>query len=41
VLELLREELKLTLALCGCASPAELDRSHLRRASAPPYIRSE
>jgi isopentenyl diphosphate isomerase/L-lactate dehydrogenase-like FMN-dependent dehydrogenase len=34
VLELLREELELTLALCGCASPAELDRSHLRRAPA-------
>jgi isopentenyl diphosphate isomerase/L-lactate dehydrogenase-like FMN-dependent dehydrogenase len=34
VLELLREELELTLALCGCASPGELDRSHLRRAPA-------
>jgi isopentenyl diphosphate isomerase/L-lactate dehydrogenase-like FMN-dependent dehydrogenase len=34
VLELLREELELTLALCGCASPAELSRSHLRRAPA-------
>ncbi len=32
VLELLREELELTLALCGCASPAELSRAHLRRA---------
>ena len=41
VLALLRSELELTLALCGCASPAELDRSHLRRAPAPPYIRSE
>jgi isopentenyl diphosphate isomerase/L-lactate dehydrogenase-like FMN-dependent dehydrogenase len=34
VLELLREELELTLALCGCASPAELQRSHVRRAPA-------
>ncbi len=34
VLELLRSELELTLALCGCASPGELDRSHLRRAPA-------
>jgi isopentenyl diphosphate isomerase/L-lactate dehydrogenase-like FMN-dependent dehydrogenase len=34
VLELLREELELTLALCGCASPAELSRAHLRRAPA-------
>jgi len=34
VLELLREELELTLALCGCASPAELSRVHLRRAPA-------
>jgi isopentenyl diphosphate isomerase/L-lactate dehydrogenase-like FMN-dependent dehydrogenase len=32
VLELLREELELTLALCGCASPAELGGAHLRRA---------
>jgi isopentenyl diphosphate isomerase/L-lactate dehydrogenase-like FMN-dependent dehydrogenase len=32
VLELLREELELTLALCGCASPAELTRGHLRQA---------
>jgi isopentenyl diphosphate isomerase/L-lactate dehydrogenase-like FMN-dependent dehydrogenase len=35
VLELLREELELTLALCGCASPAELTRSHVQRAPAP------
>jgi isopentenyl diphosphate isomerase/L-lactate dehydrogenase-like FMN-dependent dehydrogenase len=34
VLELLRGELELTLALCGCASPAELGRGHLRRAPA-------
>ncbi len=33
VLELLREELELTLALCGCASPEELGRSHVRRAA--------
>jgi 4-hydroxymandelate oxidase len=32
VLELLREELELTLALCGCASPAGLGPEHLRRA---------
>jgi len=34
VLEMLRAELELTLALCGCASPAELGRAHLRRAPA-------
>ncbi len=34
VLELLREELELTLALCGCASPAELGRTHVQRAPA-------
>jgi isopentenyl diphosphate isomerase/L-lactate dehydrogenase-like FMN-dependent dehydrogenase len=32
VLELLRAELELTLALCGCASPAELTRAHVQRA---------
>jgi isopentenyl diphosphate isomerase/L-lactate dehydrogenase-like FMN-dependent dehydrogenase len=32
VLDLLREELELTLALCGCASPAELTRAHVQRA---------
>jgi isopentenyl diphosphate isomerase/L-lactate dehydrogenase-like FMN-dependent dehydrogenase len=32
VLGLLREELELTLGLCGCTSPAELTRAHLRRA---------
>jgi 4-hydroxymandelate oxidase len=32
VLELLREELELTLVLCGCASPAELGRGHVQRA---------
>lgn len=31
VLELLREEFELALALLGCASPAELTRAHLRR----------
>jgi isopentenyl diphosphate isomerase/L-lactate dehydrogenase-like FMN-dependent dehydrogenase len=34
VLELLREELELALVLCGCASPADLGRSHVQRAPA-------
>ena len=34
VLELLREELELALALCGCATPGELDRAHVQRAPA-------
>jgi isopentenyl diphosphate isomerase/L-lactate dehydrogenase-like FMN-dependent dehydrogenase len=34
VLEILRAELELTLALCGCANPAQLGRGHLRRAPA-------
>ncbi|MET0306131.1 MAG: alpha-hydroxy acid oxidase [Solirubrobacterales bacterium] len=34
VLELLREELELTLALCGCASPGGLTRAHVQRAPA-------
>ncbi len=34
VLGLLREELELALALCGCAAPAELTRSHVQRAPA-------
>jgi isopentenyl diphosphate isomerase/L-lactate dehydrogenase-like FMN-dependent dehydrogenase len=34
VLELLRDELELALALCGCASPAELSRAHVQRAPA-------
>lgn len=34
VLDLLRAELELALALCGCASPAELTPSHVRRAPA-------
>jgi isopentenyl diphosphate isomerase/L-lactate dehydrogenase-like FMN-dependent dehydrogenase len=33
VLELLRAELKLALALCGCRSPAEVTRAHVARAS--------
>jgi isopentenyl diphosphate isomerase/L-lactate dehydrogenase-like FMN-dependent dehydrogenase len=36
VLELLRAELELALALCGCASPAGLAREHVRRAPAAP-----
>jgi len=32
VLDLLREELELTLGLCGCTSPTELARAHVRRA---------
>jgi len=36
VLELLRDELELALALCGCSSPAELSRTHVRRAPAAP-----
>ena len=34
VLELLRAELELALALCGCTAPAELSRGHVRRAPA-------
>lgn len=34
VLELLRAELELALALCGCATPVELTRAHVRRAPA-------
>ena len=30
-LGMLREELRLALALLGCASPAEVTRSHVRR----------
>ena len=37
VLELLRAELELALALCGCASPAELGRAHVQRAPASVY----
>ena len=32
VLELLREETQLALALCGCASPADVRREHIGRA---------
>jgi 4-hydroxymandelate oxidase len=32
VLELLRDELELALALCGCSSPADLGRAHVQRA---------
>ena len=32
VLELLREEVVLALALCGCASPADVTRAHIGRA---------
>ncbi len=37
VLDLLREELELTLALCGCASPGELTREHVQRLPASVY----
>ena len=33
VLELLREEIVLALALCGCASPADVTRAHIGRAT--------
>jgi len=33
VLELLRDELELALALCGCTSPAEVTRGHVGHAS--------
>ena len=33
VLELLRDEITLALALCGCASPAEVTRAHVARAT--------
>jgi isopentenyl diphosphate isomerase/L-lactate dehydrogenase-like FMN-dependent dehydrogenase len=36
VLDLLREELELALALCGCASPSELGREHVGPAPAAP-----
>lgn len=36
VLELLRAELELALALCGCAMPAGLEPAHVRRAPAAP-----
>jgi isopentenyl diphosphate isomerase/L-lactate dehydrogenase-like FMN-dependent dehydrogenase len=33
VLELLRDEIELTLALCGCTSPADVTRDHVGRAA--------
>jgi len=36
VLDLLRDELALTLALCGCRSPKELTRSYVQRAPMAP-----
>ncbi|HEX8754064.1 MAG TPA: alpha-hydroxy acid oxidase [Solirubrobacterales bacterium] len=36
VLEILRAEFELALALCGCTSPAELTPAHVRRAPASP-----
>jgi isopentenyl diphosphate isomerase/L-lactate dehydrogenase-like FMN-dependent dehydrogenase len=41
VLGLLRDELELALALCGCRTPAELARSHLRRAPATSVYSAE
>jgi len=35
VLDLLREEVALALALCGCASPAHVTRAHVGRAGEP------
>ena len=35
VLDLLRAEVELALALCGCSGPAALSRAHVRRAPAP------
>jgi isopentenyl diphosphate isomerase/L-lactate dehydrogenase-like FMN-dependent dehydrogenase len=34
VLEILREEIELALCLCGCPSPAAVERSHVARAPA-------
>jgi 4-hydroxymandelate oxidase len=34
VLELLRAELEVALALCGCQSPAAVTRAHVTRARA-------
>jgi 4-hydroxymandelate oxidase len=41
VLELLRAELELALALCGCHSPAEVTRGHVARASGYSRRRSD
>jgi isopentenyl diphosphate isomerase/L-lactate dehydrogenase-like FMN-dependent dehydrogenase len=35
VLELLRDEIELALALCGCASPAAVTEDHVRRIDVP------
>ena len=35
VLELLREETELALALCGCTSPATVTEAHVRRIGGP------
>jgi isopentenyl diphosphate isomerase/L-lactate dehydrogenase-like FMN-dependent dehydrogenase len=35
VLELLRDETELALALCGCTSPAEVTEAHVRRIGGP------
>ncbi len=34
VLAMLRDEIELALALCGCAAPAALTRAHVQRAPA-------
>ncbi|HEU4393403.1 MAG TPA: alpha-hydroxy acid oxidase [Solirubrobacterales bacterium] len=41
VLELLRAELELALALCGCASPGDLSRTHVQRAPATSVYSAE
>jgi 4-hydroxymandelate oxidase len=33
VLKLLRDEIELALALCGCTSPADVTRGHVGRAA--------
>jgi isopentenyl diphosphate isomerase/L-lactate dehydrogenase-like FMN-dependent dehydrogenase len=38
VLEILHDEIELALCLCGCPTPADVTRDHVRRA---PYIRHE
>jgi isopentenyl diphosphate isomerase/L-lactate dehydrogenase-like FMN-dependent dehydrogenase len=35
VLEILREEVELALALCGCPSPAGVTRAHVQPAPSP------
>jgi 4-hydroxymandelate oxidase len=41
VLDLLRDELALALALCGCAAPTDLGRAHVRRAPAASVYSAE